>query len=112
VPPENLTRSKCTGEVRIDNCVPVVCGKFQAGRALGSTGRVDKDVDLPKSGDALGKQILKRLSVVDIRRLAKGLSAALFNLGGNGIYLLDVPRSWRHIGSRFSQAVGDGSPNA
>ena len=48
---ENLARSQCTGQVRIDELVPVSIGKVQCRRALVESGGINQDIHFPERLD-------------------------------------------------------------
>src|SRR6185295_7735828 len=100
-----------SGQVCIDNVVPVVLGKVDRGRALRATSGVDEDVDLAESAERLRQHTLQRRSIGNVGRDTKCAPPKRFDLSCGRLDLFRAARSRHHIGACLGKYVSDGAPD-
>src|SRR4051812_11237708 len=109
---ENLARPQSSGQIRLDNRIPVFFLKIQRRRAFGAPGGIDQNVYLAESIDAFVQDFLHRFPVGHVRSNTQSFSPALFDFRRRGFDLLEPSRSGYDISSGFSQTVCDSPPDA
>src|SRR6266851_373869 len=104
---EDLAGAQGSGEVGLDDFVPLLVRHVEGRPALDATGAVDQDVYLAERGDDLSERDLQGRPVGDVATDAQRSLAQGLDLGRRGLDLVDAAGSWNDVGAGLGKSTGE-----